>query len=183
MVIRTGGCRIDHENGTGDRANGPFGRRPHEHVAQHLASVRSNDEKIGARLFGRARDPGERIGQHDTGLARNPVDVPDRALQILQERGRRLVIAVDLAAWLIVVDHMNDRQHGIELPGQQGRASERSVRSLGEVGGQQDLLHVILLVAGTLSARPIRPRGRGIRIDRFRVSRSNLEYPARNKTG
>ena len=109
--------------------------------------MRPDNEEVRRFLLGRPRDAGERIGKHDTDLAGDPIDILHRALQLPEKYGGRVAFVVDNALRLVVVDDMNNRQGGVELLGEQGRAPERAIRPLGEVGGQHDLLHVVLLVA------------------------------------
>jgi len=141
MAVLAGRRGVHHQDRAVHRPDRPLCRRADEHVPEHLPSMRPDDEKVGRGVRYGLNDAGEGIGEDNARLARHAVDFPKRGSHPVQKRRRLVTLDVHDTARLIVVDDMDEKNGGIEQPGQQGRAPKRPVRPLGKIRRHHDFFH------------------------------------------
>ena len=72
--------------------------------------MRADNQKIRCLFFSCTRDADKGVGQYDTGVAGYPVDNLHRALQLSQQVRGGVAFHFNDAAWLVVVNDVNNRQ-------------------------------------------------------------------------
>lgn len=103
--------------------------------------MRPDDDQVRPDFLRSLQGAREGITGRERHVRSDMIDLDDRFGGLLQQFPRRGSLTVDQVNRLVVVDHMNERESGVVLSGDQDGPSQCAIRPGGKICRDQDASH------------------------------------------